>query len=73
MIFRVTKGCGRLGCMPRRKNAASVFLCLHGEPSRSFLYRKMIPVFFESGTRVVAPDFFGFGRSATPIPYSGRM
>ena len=32
-----------------------VFLCLHGEPTWSFLYRKMIPVFLEAGGRVVAP------------------
>lgn len=43
-----------------------VFLCLHGEPSWSFLYRRMIPHFLASGGRVVAPDFFGFGRSDKP-------
>ncbi|MGP1283300.1 MAG: haloalkane dehalogenase [Parasphingopyxis sp.] len=48
------------------QDADRVFLCLHGEPSWSFLYRKMIPVFLESGARVVAPDFFGFGRSDKP-------
>jgi pimeloyl-ACP methyl ester carboxylesterase len=45
---------------------AATFLCLHGEPSWSFLYRKMLPVFLASGARVVAPDFFGFGRSDKP-------
>ncbi|MBA4042527.1 MAG: haloalkane dehalogenase, partial [Sphingobium sp.] len=44
-------------------DADRVFLCLHGEPSWSYLYRRMIPVFLESGARVVAPDFYGFGRS----------
>ncbi len=39
-----------------------VFLCLHGQPTWSFLYRKMIPVFARAGGRVIAPDFFGFGR-----------
>lgn len=48
------------------EDADRVFLCLHGEPSWSFLYRKMIPVFLESGARVIAPDFFGFGRSDKP-------
>ncbi len=43
-----------------------VFLCLHGEPTWSYLYRKMIPVFLEAGGRVVAPDWFGFGRSDKP-------
>jgi haloalkane dehalogenase len=45
---------------------AEVFLCLHGEPTWSYLYRKMIPVFLAAGGRVVAPDFFGFGRSDKP-------
>jgi pimeloyl-ACP methyl ester carboxylesterase len=49
------------------KDARHTFLCLHGEPSWSFLYRKMIPVFLASGARVVAPDFFGFGRSDKPV------
>jgi len=44
-----------------------VFLCLHGEPSWAYLYRKMAPVFLEAGCRVVAPDFFGFGRSDKPV------
>src|SRR4030042_1116282 len=39
-----------------------VVLCLHGEPSWSFLYRKMIPILTPQH-RVVAPDFIGFGRS----------
>jgi haloalkane dehalogenase len=43
-----------------------VFLCLHGQPTWSYLYRKMIPVFTEAG-RVVAPDLFGFGRSDKPV------
>ena len=47
-------------------DAGRVFLCLHGEPTWSYLYRKMIPVFTDAGHRVVAPDFFGFGRSDKP-------
>ena len=52
-----------------------VFLCLHGEPTWSFLYRKMIPVLLNYITttqqtplsrRVIAPDWFGFGRSDKP-------
>ncbi|MGD2059448.1 MAG: haloalkane dehalogenase [Acidimicrobiia bacterium] len=46
---------------------APVFLCLHGEPTWSYLYRKMIPVFLGTGARVVAPDLFGFGRSDKPV------
>jgi haloalkane dehalogenase len=45
-----------------------VVLCLHGEPSWSYLYRKMIPVFTAAGLRVVAPDLIGFGRSDKPTP-----
>ncbi len=52
------------------KDAERTFLCLHGEPSWSFLYRRMIPVFLESGARVVAPDLFGFGRSDKPVRQS---
>ena len=48
------------------KTADRTFLCLHGEPSWSFLYRRMMPVFLDSGARVVCPDFFGFGRSDKP-------
>jgi haloalkane dehalogenase len=36
---------------------------LHGEPSWSYLYRKVIPIVTEAGLRAVAPDFIGFGRS----------
>ena len=42
------------------------FLCLHGEPTWSYLYRRMIPPFVNSGARVIAPDFVGFGRSDKP-------
>ena len=44
-----------------------VMLCLHGQPTWSFLYRKMIPVFVAAGHRVLAPDWFGFGRSDKPV------
>ncbi|MQY08359.1 Haloalkane dehalogenase 1 [Actinomadura sp. RB68] len=43
-----------------------VVLCLHGEPSWSFLYRKVIGVLADAGLRVVAPDLVGFGRSDKP-------
>lgn len=48
-------------------DATRTFLCLHGEPSWSFLYRRMIPVFLDTGARVVAPDLLGFGRSDKPV------
>lgn len=46
--------------------AAPIFLCLHGQPTWSYLYRKMIPEFARHG-RVIAPDLFGFGRSDKPV------
>jgi haloalkane dehalogenase len=45
---------------------AAPLLLLHGEPSWSYLYRKMIPVFTAAGFRAVAPDLIGFGRSDKP-------
>ena len=48
-------------------HADDTFLCLHGQPTWSDLYRRMIPVFAGAGNRVVAPDFFGFGRSDKPV------
>ncbi|HLF30370.1 MAG TPA: haloalkane dehalogenase [Xanthomonadales bacterium] len=47
-----------------------VILCLHGEPSWCYLYRKMIPVFTAAGFRVLAPDLVGFGRSDKPAARS---
>lgn len=47
------------------RDAAPVLL-LHGEPSWSYLYRKMIPVIVEAGSRAIAPDLIGFGRSDKP-------
>ena len=49
------------------KDARDTFLCIHGQPCWSYLYRKMIPVLVESGARVIAPDLFGFGRSDKPV------
>jgi len=48
------------------RDAPLTWLCLHGNPSWSYLYRKMIPVFLAAGHRVVAPDLIGFGRSDKP-------
>jgi haloalkane dehalogenase len=55
---------------------ADPVLLLHGEPSWSYLYRKMIPALTEAGHRAVAPDFIGFGRSDKPVSgddYSYQM
>ena len=48
------------------RDAQVTVLCLHGQPSWAYLYRKMIPIFAAAGLRVVAPDWFGFGRSDKP-------
>jgi pimeloyl-ACP methyl ester carboxylesterase len=48
-------------------DAAVTALCLHGQPTWSYLYRRMIPVFTGAGLRVVAPDLLGFGRSDKPV------
>ncbi|NIM42392.1 MAG: tRNA adenosine(34) deaminase TadA [Hydrogenophaga sp.] len=42
------------------------WLCLHGNPAWSYLYRHMVPVFLGAGHRVVAPDLIGFGKSDKP-------
>jgi tRNA(adenine34) deaminase len=47
-------------------NLQTTYLCLHGNPAWSYLYRKMIPVFLAAGHRVVAPDLIGFGKSDKP-------
>jgi len=47
--------------------AGAPVLLLHGEPSWSYLYRKMIPVVVRAGHRAIAPDLVGFGRSDKPV------
>ena len=47
------------------EGAGDPILLLHGEPTWSFLYRKLVPALASAG-RVVAPDYFGFGRSDKP-------
>ncbi len=48
------------------RDAGDVALLLHGEPTWSFLYRKVIPPLVAAGIRVVVPDLIGFGRSDKP-------
>jgi len=45
---------------------AEPLLLMHGEPSWSYLYRKMIPIIIDAGYRAIAPDLVGFGRSDKP-------
>lgn len=49
------------------RDAKTTFLCIHGEPSWAYLFRKMIPVFTKAGHRAIAVDMFGFGRSDKPV------
>lgn len=60
-------------CNTQSASEAEVFLCLHGQPTWSYLYRKMIPVLLNYTTkssppprRVICPDLLGFGRSDKP-------
>ena len=48
----------------------SVVLMMHGQPSWSYLYRKMIPIFVNAGYRAIAPDLIGFGKSDKPTQQS---
>jgi haloalkane dehalogenase len=57
----------RVAYVDEGRSDAPVVLLLHGEPSWSFLYRRMIPPLLEAGFRVVVPDLVGFGRSDKPI------
>jgi haloalkane dehalogenase len=41
-------------------------VCFHGEPTWSYLYRKMVPPLVAAGHRVICPDYAGFGRSDKP-------
>jgi haloalkane dehalogenase len=59
-------GTARLAYLDEGPADGEVVLCLHGEPSWSFLYRHMIPPLVDAGLRVVAPDLIGFGRSDKP-------
>src|SRR6516165_2662988 len=56
----------RLAYVEAGPPAGEPVLLLHGEPSWSFLYRKVIPVLAEAGLRVIAADLVGFGRSDKP-------
>lgn len=56
----------RLHYVDEGAKGAPVVLMLHGEPTWSYLYRKMIPIVVKAGYRVIAPDLIGFGRSDKP-------
>ena len=54
------------------KDAKETLLLTHGEPTWSYLYRRMIPLLRERFPehRIVAPDLVGFGRSDKPVNQS---
>lgn len=53
----------RIHYVQEGKNDTETVLMLHGEPTWSYLYRKMIPIVAKAGYRVIAPDLVGFGKS----------
>lgn len=57
---------GRMHYIDEGPKDAPPVLLFHGEPSWSFLYRKMIPVLLDAGFRCLAPDLIGFGKSDKP-------
>jgi len=56
----------RMAYLDEGPSDGEVVLLLHGEPSWSYLYRKMIQPLTAAGYRVVVPDLIGFGRSDKP-------
>ncbi len=56
----------RIACIDEGPRDAAPVLLMHGEPTWSYLYRKMIPPLVAAGHRVIAPDLVGFGRSDKP-------
>ena len=57
---------GRMHYIDEGPKDAPAVLLFHGEPSWSFLYRKMIPILLDAGFRCIAPDLIGFGKSDRP-------
>ncbi len=60
----------RMHYLDEGTNTQETVLMLHGEPSWSYLYRKMIPIVVAAGYRAVAPDLIGFGKSDKPTEAS---
>lgn len=66
MVPTGEEGALRMAYVDEGPRDGEVVLLLHGEPSWSFLYRKVIGVLAAAGLRAVAPDLIGFGRSDKP-------
>lgn len=60
----------RMHYLDEGKSENPIALLLHGEPSWSYLYRKMIPILSVNGFRVITPDLIGFGKSDKPTDQS---
>lgn len=60
----------RMAYVDEGSGTTGSILLLHGEPTWSYLYRRMIPILVDAGFRVVAPDLIGFGRSDKPTERS---
>lgn len=56
----------RLHYLDEGPRDGEIVLCMHGQPSWSYLYRKMVPILVDAGYRVIAPDLIGFGKSDKP-------
>ena len=52
--------------LDENSESKEVVLLMHGEPTWSYLYRKIIPILASNGKRVIAPDLIGFGKSDKP-------
>ena len=57
----------RIHYVDEGESSEEVVLLIHGEPTWSYLYRKMVPIVSQSGYRVIVPDLVGFGKSDKPI------
>ena len=66
----IANGALRVHHVDEGPSSANPVLCMHGEPTWSYLYRHMIPIFAGAGHRVVAPDLIGFGKSDKPTERS---
>ena len=56
----------RMHYLDEGPSSGRIILLMHGEPTWSYLYRKIIPILSKEGYRVIAPDLIGFGKSDKP-------
>ena len=69
-ISDVDLGPLRMHYLDEGPDDGDIIVCLHGNPTWSYLYRKMLPVLVAAGYRVLVPDMIGFGRSDKPSQIS---